>query len=103
MAVLDFGKNRFTVTVSGTTVSNHAPLAPGAPMGKVGSLFTNPEVFNTPDFGPSNLTITLSGTSVSSGNPPVRTNFGMFGSGRLYTSTYVLPVSTWKSQAITIM
>jgi hypothetical protein len=101
VAIVDFGPKRLTITDNATSQANHAPV--GTLNGRIGSIKATPVVLTTPDFGPSSLTITMNGTTLSSGNPPMKTNFGMFGSGQLYTSTYVPPTPTWMSKVIIVM
>lgn len=66
MAVVDYGSNHFTVTISGTTSSNPPPVQTG---GFYGAIFQSTLPPAPPsyvaDFGPNNLTVTLSGTTAS--------------------------------------
>lgn len=103
MAVLDFGLNRFSVTVSGGSVSDHAPTTSDG--GRAGSVADTPVLDKTADWGPNSFTATFSNATVSAGqHAPVRFSLGTirFG-GRLYTSTYVPPTPTWVSKVIIVM
>lgn len=104
MAVLDFGKNRLTITVSGTTASNHAPVASGMFRRQRGALVSNPLALQPREFAYGNrFSISLIGTAALATHAPGKLNFGMPGAGRLYTSDYVPPVTTWKPVAISIL
>lgn len=104
---VDYGPKNFTISLSGTTGGqNHAPVVNRAGLGLGGGLTFGSGVLlvatpTTPDFA-AGLIATLNGTTISTGHPPVKTNFGMPNSGRLYTSTFVPPVSGWKPRTILI-
>lgn len=105
MAVLDFGKNKFTITVSGTTASNHAPVAGGLFRRQRGSAFVNPARDGPMEFIQGALSIsptTVHGTTRKATHAPGRPKLGMFGSGRVYESNYVY-VSNFTPKVIFVM
>lgn len=104
MAVLDFGKNRLTITVSGTTASNHAPVAGGMFRRQRGALYSNPLALQPREIAAGNgFSITLVGTALLATHAPGKLDFGMPGAGRLYASNYVPPVATWKPITIALL
>lgn len=101
MAALDFGRNRFTVTNSGSTSTKAHPRVRMGLFSSMGHFYVNtkPPVLDLM----GNITLTYRVKGTRPGRPSHGDmNFGMFGSGRYTQSDYVY-VSTFKPRVIIVM
>lgn len=102
MAALDFSKNRFSVTNSSSTSTKAHPRMRMGLFSTFGHSYVNAIPPLVELARQATLSFKVVGTRAgrrSHGD----INFGMFGSGRLYTSTYVPPPPDWSPYIIVIL
>lgn len=102
MAALDFSRNRFSVTNSGSTSTKAHPRVRMGLFSSMGASYVDaiPPVIDLA--GAGTLSIRVFGTR-SARPSHGQDNFGMFGSGRYTQSNYVPPAPTWKQKIIIVM